>query len=129
MTQVLKNCPNCHEGMSSSAEMAAHRCPEVYRDVNQEVLRAAARAELEARRKIRPTRGLLAEDCRKVCEQLHEFWDGEVLSVVIMVPRDGGDAAGFTTVEDSERYRAILDAFSRAAPRRYSAPRGPMLME
>lgn len=71
---------------------------------------------------IQPTREKLASDAADAVQQLHDFWDGEVQSIVILIPKNGTTASWKASVVPNERLRQVLEAVIKTIP--YAAPRG-----
>lgn len=110
MSEKVDKCPSCRQYLGTPAEMAAHVCPSNDSNFSVDLAKAASDRALAERQRLRPTREQLFRDATSACQQLNDFWDGEVDNVVVMVPRGSMDFAYCTNIAQPEKLRRILEA-------------------
>lgn len=111
MKERLSKCPACETPILTPADAAAHVCPSNPTNPSSEEVDLAELASKEAlkeRKKIKPTKDMLLKDSITACQQLSEFWDGEVDMIVVMIPKDTLNVAYCTSISHAERLRAVF---------------------
>ena len=109
----VDRCPSCQQYLATPAEMAAHVCPSNESNFSVDLAKQASDRALAERQKLRPTKEQLFKDSMSACQQLNDFWDGEVDVIVALVPRQTMEIAYCTNVEQPEKLRLVLGAMLR----------------
>jgi len=121
MNEKVTACPACGAHLQTPAEFATHFCPTGDSQGEDLLARIQSRQALEERQKIQPTYERLQKDVASACQQLNDFWDGEVEVLVALVPRGTNQAHWCTTIPDADRFTRILSEILRKGVR--SVPR------